>query len=111
MLKLSEYFQIHQCILQCPVLSDQISHTWIVEGWINLLPGESQTRPNPTDNRWIYCYAEADDGKVWGGVFAAQVKRERFRKCTCLGTTSPLWYIVGMEEFDLRGRGGVNFIA
>ena len=66
-------------------------------------------RPNPTDNRWFYYYAEADDGSVWGGDFVAEVSQERFEKCTCLGTTSPLWHNVGMDELDLHQFGGVNF--
>ena len=84
---------------------------WNVLGWINLAPGETQTRPNPTDNRWFYYFAEADDGSFWAGDFIAEVSRERFEKCTCLGTTSPLYYDVGMEELDLDEFGGVNFTA
>ena len=49
------------------------------------------------------------DGLVWSGDFGAEVKREVFQKCTCLGTTSPLWFNVGMVELDLDQFGGVNF--
>ena len=52
---------------------------WNVLGWINLNPGQTQSRPNPTNNRWFYYYAEADDGSVWGGDFIAEVSRESFR--------------------------------
>ncbi len=86
---------------------------WDVLGWVTLEPGQSQNRSNPTGNRWFYYYAEADDGSVWGGDYRAEVKDERFQKCTCLGVSvshgaSP-WYYVGMEELDLNQWGGVNF--
>lgn len=84
---------------------------WDVLGWINLNPGQTQTRPNPTNNRWFYYYAEADDGSFWAGEFVAEVSQEKFQKCTCLGTTSPLWHNVGMRELDLGQFGGVNFTA
>lgn len=83
---------------------------WDVLGWINLDVGETETRANPTGNRWFYYFAEATDGSVWAGDFVAEVKREGFQKCTCLSTTSPLWFKVGMRELDLDQFGGVNFI-
>jgi hypothetical protein len=87
---------------------------WDVLGWINLQPGQSQTRPNPTGNRWYY-YAEADDGAFWAGPFDAEVSWERFEKCTCLGVSvsdgpNP-WHMVGMRELDLGKWGGVNFVG
>lgn len=87
---------------------------WNVRGWINLAPGQTQTRPNPTGNRWIYCYAEADDGETWSGDFLAEVSQDRFDKCTCLGVSvshgpNP-WHDVGMEEVDLDHWGGANFL-
>ena len=86
---------------------------WDVLGWIILGPGQTQTRPNPTNNRWFYYYAEADDGSVWGADYLAEVRNERFQKCTCLGVSvshgpNP-WYDVGMDELDLNEFGGVNF--
>jgi hypothetical protein len=87
---------------------------WDVLGWITLEPGQNQTRPNPTNNRWFYFYAEADDGSTWGGDFTAQVKQARFEKCTCLGVSvggSSPWHNVGMDELDLTQFGGVNFTA
>lgn len=86
---------------------------WVVLGWINLEPGQSQTRPNPTDNPWFYYYAEATDGKFWAGDYAAEVSWERFEKCTCLGVSvshgpNP-WHNVGMRELDLQQWGGVTF--
>jgi len=87
---------------------------WNVLGWINLLPGQSENRPNPTNNRFFYYYAEADDGSFWAGEFEAEVKQERFEKCTCLnvsaGGSNP-FHIVGMRELDLGQWGGVNFTA
>jgi hypothetical protein len=38
---------------------------WDVLGWINLDPGETESRANPTTNRWYYYYAEASDGAFW----------------------------------------------
>jgi hypothetical protein len=92
-----------------PVCGSDCGDPWDVLGWINLDPGQTQTRPNPTNNRWFYYYAEADDGTIWAGEFVAEVSQESFQKCTCLGTTSPLWHNVGMRELDLNGFGGVNF--
>lgn len=83
--------------------------SWVVLGWVNLARGETQTRPNPSNNRWFYYYAEADNGSVWAGNFTAEVKNDRFEKCTCLGTTSPLWHRVGMRQLDLNQFGGVTF--
>jgi hypothetical protein len=85
---------------------------WDVLGWINLELGQTQTRPNPTNNPWLYYYAEADDGSVWAGDFSAEVRQERFEKCTCLGVsaggTNP-YHTIGMRELDLSQWGGVNF--
>ena len=77
---------------------------WDVLGWVNLEQGQTQTRPNPTNNQWFYYYAEADDGSIWGGNFSAEVRQEPFEKCTCLGVsaggTNP-YHTVGMAELDL----------
>jgi hypothetical protein len=88
---------------------------WDVLGWINLQPGETQSRDNATNNRWYYYYAEADDGAVWSGPFPAEVSYNRFQKCTCLGVivqngppTNP-YQTVGFRELDLDQFGGVNF--
>jgi hypothetical protein len=86
---------------------------WDVLGWIVLDPGQSQSRPNPTDNRWFYYYAEADDGTTWSGEYPAEVTDAAFEKCTCLGVVtssggSP-YYQVGMAVVDLDQFGGVNF--
>ncbi len=88
---------------------DDCGDPWDVLGWINLDPGQTQTRPNPTNNRWFYYFAEADDGSFWAGEFVAEVSQETFQKCVCLGTTSPLWHDVGMRELDVDQFGGVNF--
>ena len=97
--------------------NDLCGEPWDVRGWINLAPGETQTRSNPTNNRWFYYYAEADDGSLWAGDFIAEVRQAAFEKCTCLGvivhdhgSTSP-YYDVGMRELDLNEFGGVNFTA
>ena len=94
---------------------DECGDPWDVLGWINLAPGETQTRSNPTNNRWFYCFAEADDGSFWAGDFIAEVRKEAFEKCNCLGVVvsghiSP-YYNVGMRELDLNEFGGVNFTA
>jgi uncharacterized membrane protein len=89
---------------------------WDVLGWINLDPGETETRANPTNNRWYYYYAEAADGAVWAGPYPAEVTNSRFEKCTCLGViqqngeaTNP-YYTVGFRELDNQTYSGVNFV-
>ena len=87
---------------------------WDVLGWIALDPGQTQSRSNPTSNRWFYYYAEASDGAIWAGPYVAEVSVEVFEKCTCIGVavsdgTSP-FYDVGFRELDSRTYSGVNFV-
>jgi uncharacterized membrane protein len=89
---------------------------WDVLGWINLDPGETETRANPTKNRWFYYYAEDANGAVWSGPYVAEVTNDRFSKCTCLGViiingpgTNP-YYDVGFRELDTDTYSGVRFI-
>jgi uncharacterized membrane protein len=88
---------------------------WDVLGWINLDPGETETRANPTDNRWYYYYAEAADGAIWAGPYVAEVSQERFEKCTCLGVSvsggPPPYHDVGFRELDAAEYSGVNFVG
>jgi hypothetical protein len=96
-----------------PACGADCGDPWDVLGWVNLEPGQNESRPNPTGNPWFYYYAEADDGTVWGGDFVAEVSNDRFQKCTCLGVSvshgpNP-WHDVGMEELDLNVWGGVDF--
>src|SRR5260370_42661930 len=58
---------------------------WDVLGWINLDPGETETRANATNNRWIYYYAEATDGAVCSGPYFEELTPWRFVHCTCSG--------------------------
>jgi hypothetical protein len=81
---------------------------WDVLGWINLDPGETETRANATNNRWYYYYAEADDGAVWAGPYVAEVRAAKFQKCTCVGATT--YYDVGFRELDTKTYSGVNFV-
>jgi hypothetical protein len=87
---------------------------WDVLGWINLDPGETESRANPTTNRWYYYYAEAVDGAVWGGPYLAQVSQAKFEKCTCLGvivSDGPQpYHDVGFRELDNATYSGVNFV-
>ncbi len=87
---------------------------WDVLGWINLDPGETEYRANPTKNQWFYYYAEAVDGAVWSGPFVAEVSDQKFSKCTCLGVIvshgPQPYYDVGMRELDTVAYPGVNFI-
>jgi hypothetical protein len=87
---------------------------WDVLGWINLDPGETEIRANPTNNRWYYYYAEADDGAFWAGPYVAEVSNAKFEKCTCLGVSvsggPPPYYDVGFRELDNQTYSGVNFI-
>ena len=89
---------------------------WLVRGWINLDPGETETRANPTKNRWFYYYAEDANGTVWAGPYVAEVTNDVFSKCTCLGVIiingpgrNP-YYDVGFRELDTDTYSGVNFI-
>ena len=88
---------------------------WDVLGWINLDPGETETRANPTSNQWFYYYAEAVDGAFWAGPFVANVSNKKFQKCSCLGVTvshgPQPYYDVGMRELDTVEFSGVNFIS
>ncbi|HST84824.1 MAG TPA: DUF1036 domain-containing protein [Kineosporiaceae bacterium] len=91
---------------------DECEDIWNVEGWINLAARQTQTRSNPTNNRWFYYYAESG-GTVWSGNYIADVRDSRFEKCNCLGVsvshgTNP-WYKVGMRALDLDQFGGVRF--
>jgi hypothetical protein len=90
---------------------------WDVLGWINLDPGETETRANATEIRWFYYYAEDENGAIWSGPFVAEVIQSRFEKCTCLGvivtngpSTNP-YHDVGFRELDTRTYSGVNFIT
>jgi hypothetical protein len=88
---------------------------WDVLGWINLDPGETETRANPTNNQWFYYYAEAVDGAFWAGPFVANVSNAKFEKCSCLGVSvshgPQPYYDVGMRELDTVQFGGVNFVS
>lgn len=88
---------------------------WDVMGWVNLDPGETESRANPTNNQWFYYYAEAVDGAFWAGSHVAEASDQRFEKCTCLGVitsegTSP-YHEVGMRELDTVANSGINFVA
>ena len=87
---------------------------WDVLGWINLDPGETESRANATNNRWYYYYAEAEDGAVWAGPYVAEVSNQKFEKCTCLGvivSDGPQpYYDVGFRELDSKTYSGVNFV-
>jgi hypothetical protein len=89
---------------------------WDVLGWINLDPGETETRANPTENKWFYYYAEDSHGAVWSGPFGAEVTQSKFEKCTCLGVsvvngaaTNP-YHRVGFRELNTDTYSGVNFL-
>ena len=82
---------------------------WEVRGWINLAPGQTQWRDNPTGNRWYYYYAEAVDGAFWSGPHVVLVTQSAFQNCTGTGKTG--WHSVGMRELDLSNWSGVNFFA
>ena len=96
---------------------DECGGIWDVLGWINLDPGETETRANPTSNRWYYYYAEAQDGAIWAGPYVAEVTNTKFEKCTCLGVLvqnggarNP-YHDVGLRELDNKTYSGVNFVG
>ena len=86
---------------------------WDVLGWINLDPGDTKTRSNPTKNQWFYYYAEDETGAVWAGPYVAEVMQAQFEKCTCIGVsvggTDP-YHDVGFRELDTNAYSGINFI-
>lgn len=86
---------------------------WDVLGWINLEVGQTQTRSNPTNNRWFYYYAEAKDGGVWAGTYPAQVTPDEFHACNCVdhSSESPPWHTILMRRLDLQQYAGVIFTA
>ncbi len=88
---------------------------WDVLGWINLDPGETETRANPTNNQWLGYYAESLDGSIWAGPFVAEVSHERFDKCTCLGVQvshgPQPFHDVGFRELDTVKFSGVRFVG
>jgi len=103
------------CMRLEPACEDECGDPWDVLGWINLDPGETETRANPTSNQFFYHYAEADDGRVYSGPYPAEVSQARFEKCTCLGViiingppTSP-YHTVGFRELDTVAFSGVNY--
>jgi uncharacterized membrane protein len=63
---------------------DVCGEPWDVLGWINLQPGQNQSRDNATGNRWFYYYAEAADGAVWNGPVPAEVSNARFENAPAL---------------------------
>ena len=87
---------------------------WDVRGWIHLAPGETQSRANPTNNRWYYYYAEAPDGAFWAGPYVAEVSNNKFEKCTCLGVSvsdgPQPYHDVGFRQLDNAEYSGVNFV-
>jgi len=98
-----------------PACEDECGDPWDVLGWINLDPGETETRANPTSNQFFYHYAEGDDGRIYSGPYPAEVSQARFEKCTCLGVivvngppTSP-YHTVGFRELDTVAFSGVNY--
>ncbi len=93
---------------------EECGDPWDVRGWIRLEPGQTQSRANPTSNRWYYYYAEAIDGAQWIGPFVAEVRQAAFAKCTCLGVhvshgPQP-YHDVGFRELDTNRFSGVNFV-
>ena len=97
-----------------PACQEECGEPWDVLGWINLDPGETEKRPNPTENQWFYYYAEAADGAYWAGPYVAEASNNKFHKCTCIGVIvshgPQPFYDVGMRELDTVRFSGVNFI-
>jgi Protein of unknown function (DUF1036) len=94
---------------------DECGDPWDVLGWINLDPGETETRANSTKNQWFYHYAEGADGRIYSGPYPGEVKQSVFEKCTCLGVivvngppTNP-YHTVGFRVLDTVAFSGVNY--
>lgn len=80
---------------------------WDVLGWVVLNNGDSQTRSNPTNNKWFYYYAESADGRIWSGVYSAEVQQPAFQKCTC--QVGQGYHTVGFDVLDTDAFSGVTF--
>jgi hypothetical protein len=91
------------------ICQDYGEGSWDVLGWINLDPGETETRANPTSYRFFYYYAEGADGRIYNGVYGPrEVTNSIFQKCTCV--RRPSYYPVGFRQLDTDRFGGVNFL-
>src|SRR5215207_6597142 len=60
---------------------------WEIRGWRVLGPGGTTSIDNPEEWQWFYIFAEAVDGRLWGGNFLGKVRRTVFRLCRGLGVT------------------------
>jgi uncharacterized membrane protein len=79
---------------------DDCGDPWDIRGWVVLEPGQSQTRANPTSNRWFYFFAEAVDGSFWAGPFSNVVRDTKFQHCRCAPSTSD--QPVGFRQLDTQ---------
>lgn len=99
-------------------IDGSLTDPWRVLGWINLDPGETETRDNPTNNKYFYYYAEDANGAIWSGPYIGEVDRERFNKCRCLHIAQMYdghylgnpFHDAGFRELDTDMYSGVNFI-
>jgi uncharacterized membrane protein len=74
---------------------------WGTRGWWTIDNGADVHVLN-TDNRYIYYYAEADNGAVWTGNFGPiYVVQQAFSSCVDIGRTDAR--VVGTREVYMPG--------
>jgi hypothetical protein len=55
---------------------------WYVQGWWRVDLGRTIKTSVDTDNRYLALYAEASDGRVWGGPYGpVDCPQQRFQAC------------------------------
>ena len=90
------------CARICP------DYAWESAGWKRLENGSVAYVDNPSSNRWVYYYAERDDGGVYRGSYATDALAGNFRKCECLGVNPNLYFRLGSKPLDTNQYTGVN---
>ena len=90
------------CAQHCP------NNAWESAGWVRLEDGWSSQVSNPSSNRWVYYYAERDDGRVYRGSFPADARTANFRKCVCFGLIPNPYFRLGFRALDTDQHSGID---
>lgn len=89
------------------------TNPWLSKGWYRLepfgTPNDAWIRfvQNPERSRFIYWFAQRDDGAQYRGVFLAWKQVEPFRLCDCV-QPSPEFFQVGERQLDTNQFVGVD---
>lgn len=84
---------------------------WATQGWWGINPGQ-QVWAFSTNNRYAAFYANADDGRFWGGGYGPiYVYHKAFDSCINIGSTAA-YGKVGLRLIDTNNSDKViNLIA